>query len=188
MDAESIPGINASKLTLPRLSQQATPSNQCNALGPVQFLLIGSFDLSLHFPAFLPWALLLLQRLFSVRPFGKGVDRPRRESVSSRELTTLLEREETQQQQRFGCFPPKYQSSSSSRAGCWCRQGGQKEAQAAPAAGSRGGEWWRGHRPENAPLLLLLLPSTRFVPPVLAVSGLGRVKSTVSFLGETMHQ
>ena len=65
---------------------QATP--QINALHSVQFL---QLEASPHFRAFLPWALLLLSP-FSVRPFaasGKGVGRPRRDSVSSGELTTL---------------------------------------------------------------------------------------------------
>ena len=88
-----------------------------------------------------------------------------------------LEREETQQQQRLCCFPPKYQSSSSSRAGCWCRQaGGQRRRRRRRQAEESGGEGTAQKTP-----LTLLLPSTRFVPPVLAVSGLG-VSSSPRFL------
>ena len=144
----------------------------------VQFL---QLEASPHFRAFLPWALLLLSP-FSVRPFaasGKGVGRLRRDSVSSGELTTLrLNGRRHSSSSGSAAFHPNTRAAAAAAAaGCWCRQaGGQRRRRRRRQAEESGGEGTAQKTP-----LTLLLPSTRFVPPVLAVSGLG-VSSSPRFL------
>ena len=138
----------------------------------MQFL---QLEASPHFRAFLPWALLLLSP-FSVRPFaasGKGVGRLRRDSVSSGELTTLRlkGRRHSSSSSGSAAFHPNTRAAAAAEQAA----GG---AGRVVRGGGAGGARQRRHRPENAPLLL---PSSRFVPPVVAVSGLG-VSSSPRFL------
>ena len=175
--------INATKLIrLPRLSQ--AKSMQCTQCTSCR---VGALA-SLHFPAFLPWALLLARstsfQCETICSPGKGGGRPRRDSVSSGELTTLwLNGRRHSSSSGSAAFHPNTRAAAAEQAagvGRVVRGGG--------AGGAR-----QRRAEERAP------PRKRPSPPPapehpLCPTGAGGertwslVKSTVSFPGETMHQ
>ena len=144
------PGINASVLMFPRL-RKATPSNQCNALAagsavPAEWKLQTFSCISLLGVA----ASFQCQTICSL---WKGRWAP--QAVSSGQLWLNGRRHSSSSRSAAFLHP-----NTRAAAACWCsRQGGQEEAQAAPGE-QRG-------TAQKTPLL----PSTRFVPPVLPVSG-----------------